>query len=124
GKRARVILAGEDTELDKVLVEALDEPLLHLVRNAVDHGLEPPDDRVRTGKPPEGTVQIRAHQRGNQIVIQVEDDGRGISPDLVRQKAGERGVASEIELELMDDREVLDLVFRAGFSTAASVTDV
>jgi chemotaxis protein histidine kinase CheA/ActR/RegA family two-component response regulator len=124
GKRARVALSGEETELDKLLVEALDEPLLHLVRNAVDHGLEPPDARAEAGKPPEGTVQIRAGQRGNQVVIEVADDGRGISPDLVRARARERGLASAEELEAMDDREVLDIIFRPGFSTAEVVSDV
>ncbi|HLU69067.1 MAG TPA: response regulator [Kofleriaceae bacterium] len=124
GKRARVVLSGEDTELDKLLVEALDEPLLHLVRNAVDHGLEPPDERARAGKPPEGTVQIRAHQRGNQVVIEVADDGRGIAPDAIRRKARERQLASEDELAAMDDEEVLELIFRPGFSTAATVSDV
>ncbi|HUS63487.1 MAG TPA: response regulator [Kofleriaceae bacterium] len=124
GKRAKVVLTGEDTELDKLLVEALDEPLLHLVRNAVDHGLEPPDERVRAGKPPEGTISIRAMQRGNQVVIEVSDDGKGISPDVVRRKAREREIVTEVELDNMDDRDVLDLIFRAGFSTAATVSDV
>jgi len=124
GKKARVILAGEDTELDKLLVEALDEPLLHLVRNSIDHAIEPPEERVRAGKPPEGTVLIRAHQRGNQVVIEVEDDGKGISPDLVRQKAREKNLCSPEELEAMDDRDVLELIFRPGFSTAQTVSDV
>ena len=124
GKKARVVLAGEDTELDKLLVEALDEPLLHLVRNAVDHAIEPPEERVRAGKPPEGTVVIRAHQRGNQVVIEVEDDGKGIAPDLVRKKAREKNLVSPDELDAMDDRDVLDLIFRPGFSTAQQVSDV
>jgi two-component system, chemotaxis family, sensor kinase CheA len=124
GKKARVVLAGEDTELDKLLVEALDEPLLHLVRNSIDHAIEPPDDRVRAGKPPEGTVTIRAHQRGNQVVIEVEDDGKGISPDLVRSKAREKNLVTPEELDAMDDRDVLDLIFRPGFSTAQQVSDV
>lgn len=124
GKKARVVLAGEDTELDKLLVESLDEPLLHLVRNAVDHAIEPPDERIRAGKPPEGTVTIRAHQRGNQVVIEVEDDGKGISPELVRRKAREKDLVSPEELDAMDDRDVLDLIFRPGFSTAQVVSDV
>ncbi len=124
GKRARVVLTGEDTELDKLLVEALDEPLLHLVRNAVDHGLEPPAARASAGKPPEGTVHIRASQRGNQVLIEVSDDGRGISPDVVRQRARERGLCPADELDAMDDREALDLIFRLGFSTAEVVSDV
>ena len=124
GKKARVILAGEDTELDKLLVEALDEPLLHLVRNAIDHAIEPPEERVRAGKPPEGTVVIRAHQRGNQVVIEVEDDGKGIAPELVRRKAREKNLCTPEELDAMDDRDVLDLIFRPGFSTAQVVSDV
>ncbi len=124
GKRARVVLTGEDTELDKLLVEALDEPLLHLVRNAVDHGLEPPAARAAAGKPPEGTIHIRASQRGNQVLIEVSDDGRGISPDVVRRRARERGLCPAEELDAMDDRETLDLIFRPGFSTAEVVSDV
>ena len=124
GKRARVVLTGEDTELDKLLVEALDEPLLHLVRNAVDHGVEPAAARASAGKPPEGTIQIRASQRGNQVLIEVSDDGRGISPDVVRRRARERGLCPAEELDAMDDREVLDLIFRPGFSTAEVVSDV
>ncbi|HWM85503.1 MAG TPA: response regulator [Kofleriaceae bacterium] len=124
GKRARVVLVGEETELDKLLVEALDEPLLHLVRNAVDHGIERPDARAAAGKPPEGTIQIRASQRGNQVVIEVSDDGRGMSADTVRARARERGLCPPDELEAMDDREALDLIFRPGFSTAEVVTDV
>ena len=124
GKRARVTTSGEDTELDKLLVEALDEPLLHLVRNAVDHGLEPPDQRAAAGKPPEGTVHIGAAQRGNQVIIEVSDDGRGIDPELVRRKVRERDLVSADELAAMDDRAVLDLIFRPGFSTAQVVSDV
>jgi chemotaxis protein histidine kinase CheA/ActR/RegA family two-component response regulator len=124
GKRARVVLTGEDTELDKLLVEALDEPLLHLVRNAVDHGIEPPDARAAAGKPLEGTVHIRAAQRGNQVLIEVSDDGRGISPEVVRRRARERGLCPPEELDAMDEREVLELIFRPGFSTAEVVSDV
>jgi len=124
GKRARVVLSGEETELDKLLVEALDEPLLHLVRNAVDHGLEPPAARAGAGKSPEGTIHIGASQRGNQIIIQVADDGRGISPEALRARARERGLAPPAELDALDDREALELIFRPGLSTAEVVSDV
>ncbi len=124
GKRVHLELQGEDTELDKLLVEALDEPLLHLVRNAVDHGMESPAEREAAGKPEGGTVRISASHRGNQVVIQIEDDGRGMSPARLRNKALEKGIATEVEIASMDDRAALELVFRAGFSTAATVSDV
>jgi len=124
GKRVHLELVGDDTELDKLLVEALDEPLMHLVRNAVDHGMEPPADRVAAGKPPEGTVRLEASHRGNQVVIRIADDGRGMSPARLKQKAREKGIASDAEVEAMDDRAALELVFRPGFSTAATVSDV
>lgn len=124
GKRVHLALEGEDTELDKLLVEALDEPLMHLVRNAVDHGMEPPAEREAAGKPAEGTVLLSASHRGNQVVIRIEDDGRGMSPVRLRQKALEKGIATEAELATMDDRAALELVFRPGFSTAATISDV
>lgn len=124
GKSVRLTLDGEDTELDKVLLEQLDEPLLHLVRNALDHGVEPPEARVAAGKPREGTVTLSARHRGNQIVITVSDDGGGIDPQKLRAKAEEKRLATPEELEAMDERQLLDLIFRPGFSTAAAVTDV
>jgi two-component system chemotaxis sensor kinase CheA len=124
GKRARLELDGEDTELDKLLVEALDEPLLHLVRNAVDHGIEPPDARAAAGKPAEGMIRIAAAHRGNQVEIRVSDDGRGLDPARLRAKAVERGLISPAEAEAMDDRAARELIFRAGFSTAAQVSEV
>jgi chemotaxis protein histidine kinase CheA/CheY-like chemotaxis protein/predicted RNA-binding Zn ribbon-like protein len=124
GKRARLELDGEDTELDKLLVEALDEPLLHLVRNAVDHGIEPPDARIATGKPDEGVIRIAAAHRGNQVEIRVSDDGRGLDPARLRARAVERGLISPAEADAMDDRAARELIFRAGFSTAAQVSEV
>ena len=124
GKRARLELAGEDTELDKLLVESLDEPLMHLVRNALDHGVEPPDARAAAGKPAEGVVRIAAAHRGNQVEIRVSDDGRGLDPDKLRQKAVERGLISPAAAEAMDDHGARELIFRAGFSTAAQVSEV
>ncbi|HEX2689603.1 MAG TPA: chemotaxis protein CheA, partial [Kofleriaceae bacterium] len=124
GKRARLELDGEDTELDKLLVEALDEPLLHLVRNAVDHGIEPPDARAAAGKPAEGVIRIAAAHRGNQVEIRVSDDGRGLDPDKLRDKAIERGLVSTAAAQAMDDHAARELIFRAGFSTAAKVSEV
>ena len=124
GKRARLDIVGGDTELDKVLIEQLDDPLLHLVRNAIDHGLEAPAARRAAGKPEEGVVTLAAHHRGNQIIVEVRDDGAGIEPARLRDKAREKKLASDEELAAMDDTAVLDLIFRPGFSTAARVTDV
>lgn len=124
GKKVRLELEGEETELDKILVEQIEDPLLHLVRNAVDHGVEPPEVRLAAGKPAEGTVRLCAYHRGNQIVIEISDDGGGIDPEKLRHKARATGIASDEELAHLDDRQVLDLVFRPGFSTAARVTDV
>ena len=124
GKKVRIELVGEDTELDKLLVEALDEPLLHLVRNAVDHGIEVPAERAAAGKPVDATIRLEAMHRGNQVVIRVADDGKGIDPKRLKSKALEKSIASSAELDTMDDRAALELVFRAGFSTAGAVTDV
>jgi two-component system chemotaxis sensor kinase CheA len=124
GKKARLELVGEDTELDKILVEQLDDPLMHLVRNAVDHGIEMPDRRVAAGKPAEGLVRLRAFHRGNQIVIEIQDDGGGMDPAKLRRKAVEKGLVTAAEAETLDDKETLDLIFRAGFSTAARISEV
>lgn len=124
GKRVRLELRGEDTELDKVLVESLDQPLMHLVRNAVDHGIEPPGERARAGKPDEGVIRLAAAHQGNQVVIRVEDDGRGLDPRKLRERARERGLLDPDELDALDDRQVLALIFRPGFSTAATVSEV
>jgi chemotaxis protein histidine kinase CheA len=123
-KRARLELEGEDTELDKLLVEALDEPLMHLVRNAVDHGIEPPAARAAAGKPAEGLIRIAAAHRGNQVEIRVSDDGRGLDPARLSAKAVERGLVTQAEAEAMDERAAHELIFRPGFSTAAQVSEV
>jgi len=124
GKRARLELDGDDTELDKLLVEALDEPLMHLVRNAVDHGLEPADRRAAAGKPAEGVVKLVAAHRGNTVEIRVSDDGRGLDPDRLKAKALERGLITAADADALDDRAARELIFRAGFSTAATVSEV
>ncbi|MFN0253300.1 MAG: response regulator [Kofleriaceae bacterium] len=124
GKRARLELVGDDTELDKLLVEAVDEPLMHLVRNAVDHGLEGPDARVALGKPAEGVITLAAAHRGNQVEIRVSDDGKGLDPTKLRAKALEKGVITRDEADKMEDAEARMLIFRAGFSTASQVSEV
>ncbi len=124
GKRARLELSGEDTELDKLLVEAVDEPLMHLVRNAVDHGLELADVRTAAGKPAEGVIRLSASHRGNQVEIRVSDDGKGLDPAKLRNKAIEKGLISAAEAEAMDDRTAREIIFRAGFSTATTVSEV
>jgi len=124
GKRARLELSGDDTELDKLLVEALDEPLMHMVRNAVDHGVEAPERRIEAGKPPEARVHLSAVHRGNQVVIQIRDDGAGLDPAALRKRAEERGLLTTAEIADMDDKQILQVIFRPGFSTAARVSEV
>jgi two-component system chemotaxis sensor kinase CheA len=124
GKKVRLEIRGGETELDKILVEALDGPLMHLVRNSMDHGIEPEAARAAAGKPAEGTLVLSALQRGNQIVVEVSDDGAGILPDRIRDKAREEGLVPPDELSRLDDRQVLELIFKAGFSTATQVTDL
>lgn len=122
GKRVRLLAEGEGTEVDRTVIERLTEPLTHMVRNAVDHGLEAPDRRAALGKPEEGTVRISAAQRGDRIVIEVSDDGDGIDRERVRAIAVERGLIAA-DAVLADD-DVDNLIFAAGFSTAASVSDL
>ena len=124
GKRIRLELSGEDTELDKLLVEALDEPLMHLVRNAVDHGIEEPEIRLAGGKAAEGTIRLSASHRGNQMIIEITDDGKGMDPDALRQRARDRDLLTESELATMDDHQILEVIFRPGFSTATTVSSV
>lgn len=124
GKEVSVELVGAETELDKVLVERLEDPLLHLVRNAVDHGVEAPDERLRAGKQRTGQLVLGATQRGGQILVTIRDDGRGMDPAKLRQKAMEKGILSASEAREMSDAESYQLIFRAGFSTAAQVSDV
>jgi len=124
GKEARLVLVGSDTEIDRRALEDMKDPLLHLLRNALDHGLEVAPERQRLGKPAIGSVVVAATQRGNTTVIEVEDDGAGISVAAVRQTAADRGLATEAELAAMHDRDVLRLIFLPGFSTRGDVTEV
>ncbi len=123
GKQVRLELDGGDTELDKVLVEQLDDPFLHLVRNAIDHGVESPAERVRKGKNPEGVLRFGAKHRGNQIVITIEDDGAGINTARVREKAIEKQLVTAEQAESLEDEQIFDLIFRPGFSTAQTISD-
>jgi chemotaxis protein histidine kinase CheA/ActR/RegA family two-component response regulator len=123
-KRVRLQVEGAETELDKLLVEQLDDPLMHLARNAIDHGVEPAAVRLAAGKPEEGTLTLRARHHGNQIHIEVEDDGAGIVPSKLKQKALEKGILSAAEAAALDDQAATQLIFRAGFSTAARISEV
>ena len=124
GKPIRLVVEGEEAEADKNVVEDLAEPLVHLLRNACDHGIEPPDEREAAGKPREGTVRLRAVAHDDHVVIEVSDDGRGMDPAVIRRKAYEKGVIGEQELESLDDQAALQLIFAPGFSTAERVSDV
>ena len=124
GKQVRLVMEGRETELDRTLLEAVKDPLTHLVRNAIDHGLESPEARVAAGKQAEGTLSLRAYHEGGQVVVEVTDDGAGINGDRVRAKALERGIVTVDQLAKMSQREINDLIFRPGFSTAEAVTNV
>lgn len=122
GKDIRLVLEGEETELDRTVVEEIGDPLIHMIRNAIDHGIEPPAERIAAGKPPQGQVTLRAYHRGGFVVIEISDDGRGLDPTRIRARAVERGIVpSDATLE---PREILDLIFAPGFSTAEVVTDL
>lgn len=122
GKEIRLVLEGEETELDRTVVEEIGDPLVHMIRNAIDHGIEAPEARMAAGKPPEGTVTLRACHRGGHVVIEIADDGRGLDPARIRARAMQRGLlAADAAL---DDQAVLDLIFAPGFSTAEQVTDL
>jgi len=124
GKDIELVLEGEDTDLDRSLVEALADPLIHLLRNAVDHGLESPAERERAGKPAKGCVRMAASQRGERIVIVVADDGRGMDAEVLKRKAIEKGVIDEAQASRLGETECLELIFRPGFSTASAVSDI
>lgn len=124
GKHAEVVIEGGDAELDKKVLEEINDPLIHILRNAVDHGIETPEERLALGKPESGTITISARQEGDRIVIVVADDGAGIDPDLVREAAVRKGYVTEGEAEAMSDREALYLIFETGFSTAAIITEL
>ncbi|WP_297809989.1 chemotaxis protein CheW [uncultured Helicobacter sp.] len=124
GKNIDLVISGEETELDKSIVEEIGDPLVHLIRNACDHGVESKEDRVAAGKPEQGTVELKAYNEGNHIVVEIKDDGKGMDADILRSKAVEKGLISEREADSMTDKEAYGLIFKAGFSTAKVVTNV
>jgi two-component system chemotaxis sensor kinase CheA len=124
GKSIELITEGEDTELDKSVIEAIGDPLVHLIRNAVDHGQEHPEERQKAGKPKTGHVWLKAFHEGNSVVIVIADDGKGIDPEKVKQKAVAKGIISEEEAAKLEDKEAIELIFAPGFSTSEAVTDV
>ena len=124
GKEVELIMAGEDTELDKSVVEVIGDPLVHLIRNSVDHGIEPEATRLERGKPAKGTVALRAFYKGNSVIIEIEDDGKGIDPEKMREVAVRKGIISQEDARALDDQEAMELVFAPGFSSAEAITDI
>jgi two-component system chemotaxis sensor kinase CheA len=123
-KLVQLIISGEETELDKTVLEQLGDPLIHLVRNAIDHGVEPPDDRRAAGKPDLGTIGLRVSREGSFVVIEVSDDGRGMDPAVLREKAVEKGILDGAAAAKLTREGSFDLIFLPGFSTAAKVTNI
>ena len=124
GKDVELVLAGEETEVDKTMIEDLADPLIHLIRNAVDHGVEMPEERQAAGKPVKSLVRLEARQEGDHIVLIIADDGKGMSAERIRAKATEKGLISEEEANTLDERQSLNLIFLPGFSTKTQVSDV
>lgn len=124
GREINLVIEGEETELDRTVIDEIGDPLVHLLRNAVDHGIGTPEDREKMGKPRVGTVKLIAYPEGNQVVIRVDDDGKGINCDVILKKALEKGIVTEKEAEKMEPQDIMMLILKAGFSTAEKVTDV
>lgn len=124
GKQIDLEISGEETELDKSIVEEIGDPLVHIIRNSCDHGIEDPNDRLLVGKPEKGTIQLKAYNEGNHIVIEIVDDGNGIDSEAVRRKAVEKGIIGDREASAMSDKESYSLIFKPGFSMAKEVTNV
>jgi two-component system chemotaxis sensor kinase CheA len=124
GREVNVVIEGGNTDLDKSILDALAEPMMHLLRNAIDHGIEPPAERVEAGKPAEGTIRLDAYHQGNQVVIEISDDGRGIDIPKVVSSAVQRGILQPEQAIRMAESESLELIFQAGLSTASEVTEI
>jgi two-component system, chemotaxis family, sensor kinase CheA len=123
-KQVNLIMEGEDTELDKSVIEHLGDPLVHIIRNAIDHGLETPDERRKNGKNPEGTVCLSAYSEGNYIVIEIKDDGKGMDPHKIFKKAVEKGLAASEDSLRLSETDMLNFIFEPGFSTAESISNI
>ncbi|MBK2000545.1 MULTISPECIES: hybrid sensor histidine kinase/response regulator [Campylobacter] len=124
GKQIELEISGEETELDKSIVEEIGDPIMHMIRNSCDHGVEDPATRVANGKPEKGIVQLKAYNEGNHIVVEITDDGKGLDPNGLKAKAMEKNLITEREADQMTDKEAFALIFKPGFSTAAKVTNV
>jgi two-component system chemotaxis sensor kinase CheA len=124
GKEIRLAIHGEKTELDKRMIDELGDPLIHIVRNSADHGIESPDDRVAAGKPREGTVTLDASHRGNSIVIQIRDDGKGLDSNKIRAKAVQKGMMTAADADKLTDQQAYQLIWEPGLSTAEKITEV
>jgi len=124
GKDVELVISGEETELDKTMLEDLNDPLVHLVRNAVDHGVETIEERIAAGKPPKAVVELSATQIGDNILIEIKDDGKGMRPDVIRRKAVEKGLIDAETANSLDDKQSLQLIFMAGFSTKDQVSSI
>src|SRR5262249_30403591 len=123
-KEVALVVDGKETELDRSVLEEVGDPLGHLVRNSLDHGIEPPEVREAAGKPRQGRIRLAARHADGMIVITVEDDGAGMDPEVLRRKAVEKGLMTTLEAAALSDAEALKIVFAPGFSTAARITDV
>ncbi|MGX3011233.1 hybrid sensor histidine kinase/response regulator [Helicobacter sp. 23-1044] len=124
GKNIELIISGEETELDKTIIEEIGDPLVHIIRNSCDHGIEAKDERVNAGKSESGKIELKAYNEGNHIVIEIADDGKGLDAEALKQKALEKNIITEREADMMNDKEAYSLIFKAGFSTAKVVTNV
>ena len=124
GKEIKLEMEGEDTEIDRSILNKLEDPLIHLVRNSIDHGIEMPEIRKSAGKDPVGTIKLSALQEGDRIIISIEDDGKGLDPEAIKNKAIQKGLIKPEQAENMDDKDIYELIFLPGFSTAEQVSDL
>jgi two-component system chemotaxis sensor kinase CheA len=124
GKDINLLMSGEETELDRTVIDEIGDPLIHLIRNSIDHGIEDKEERAKKGKSVTGNLYLRAYQDGNSVVIEVEDDGNGIDINRVRKKAIEKGIISQVEADSLDEKSSVELLFKPGFSTAEKISDI